>query len=341
MSLLTLQYLWFGLLGLLLTGWFVLDGSNLGVGLWHLLARPGTQRAQLLRTVAPFWDGHQVWLIAAVGASFAAFPPFYAALLSGLYPLLILLLIALALRTISVEYAQKEPNPHLRYAWDLAFAAGSAGAIVLSGLILGNVLRGLPLDRDHEVVLPRLHMLNAPALLVTALLLVTLATHGATWVTLKTGGAVRLRSRRWGLLSWAARLPLTALVVAILRTQPHLTANYAITPALWAVPVLALLSLVATGGAIRGGRDRAAFIASSISVVGLFATAGIAMFPNLLPALGASRQGLSVTNASSSELSLTIMLVAVLVGLPLVLAYTSWMFRLFGERAGETEGEYR
>ncbi|MGE5531665.1 MAG: cytochrome d ubiquinol oxidase subunit II, partial [Bacteroidota bacterium] len=197
-TLATLQMIWYVLLVFLLAMFVVLDGYDLGTGIWYLVARHGQERTQLLTSIAPFWDGNQVWLVVAGGAAFAAFPPLYAALLSGLYPLLIILLLALILRTVSVEYAQKEHRARPRQVWDAIFGVSSTAAVVSLGLFLGNVLAGLPLDADGELRFTFGAVLSPMALLVTILLFLAVALHGAIWIRLKTTGEVRRRARRWG-----------------------------------------------------------------------------------------------------------------------------------------------
>ncbi|MHB8993968.1 MAG: cytochrome d ubiquinol oxidase subunit II [Armatimonadota bacterium] len=338
-TLATLQILWYVLLVFLLAMFVVLDGYDLGTGLWYLLARRGQERAQLLTAIAPFWDGNQVWLITAGGAAFAAFPPVYAAYLSGLYPLLIILLLALIFRTVSVEYAQKEHRPRPREAWDIAFAFSSLMAVVALGLLFGNMLAGLPLDADRELHVPFSAMFNPVAILVMALLLLAVALHGTIWIGLKTTGKLRSRARCWGLFAWAIMLPLTLATFAFLSTKsPRLLTNYQVLPALWAVPVLTLLSLAMAGAAQVGGRGAAAFIASSITILLLFGSAGAALYPVLLAADDPVLD-LTAHNASASHLSLTAVLLTAALGLPMVLAYTAAVHWLFRERARPREDD--
>jgi cytochrome bd ubiquinol oxidase subunit II len=337
----TLQIVWYILLVFLLAMFVVLAGYDLGTGIWYLLARRGQERTQLLTSIAPFWDGNQVWLVTAGGASFAAFPPLYAALLSGLYPLLIILLLALIFRTVSVEYAQKEHRPRPREAWDVTFGLSSAIAVVALGLLLGNVLGGLPLDAERELHFPFSGIFNPTALLVTLLLLLAVALHGAIWIGLKTTGEVRCRARLWGLYTWIITLPLMlAVFVFLVCTSSRLLTNYLVLPGLWAVPVLTLLTVTIAGAAHLGGRGATAFAASSTAILLLLAGAAVATYPVLLPAHDPALS-LTAHNASASHLSLTAMLVTAAVGLPVVLAYTAGVHWLFRERARPaTSNEY-
>jgi cytochrome d ubiquinol oxidase subunit II len=333
-SLPALQMAWYVLLCFLLAGFVVMGGTDLGAGLWYLCARPGSQRNQVLQTVAPFWDGNQVWLVAAGGAAFAAFPPVYAAVLSGLYPLLMLLLLGLILRTVAIDYAHKEARPGPRAAWDVTLGGSSILAVVCFGLLIGNLLRGLPLDARGEVVMSFGALFNPWALLVTALLGLMVALHGAVWLARKTEGEMRERARRWGLIVWGVACPL--LVVSLLSfalLQPRLAANYARWPGLWALPVLALLAVIVAGAAHAGRRALVALLASSAGIALVFATAAAAMYPDLVPALTDPGLSLTAHNASASQLALLVMLGIMVVFLPLVLAYTSWLHWLFREPA--------
>lgn len=337
-SLQALQITWYVLLCFLFAGFVIMDGYDLGCGLWYLCARRGAQRNQILRSVAPFWDGNQVWLVAAGGASFAAFPPVYAAVLSGLYPLLILLLLGLILRTISIEYAHKEARPAPRRAWDLTFGLSNIAAVFFFGLLMGNLLRGLPLNAEGDVVASFGSLFNPWALLVAVLLGLMIAVHGAVWVGLKTEGEITQQARRWGLYAWGAYFPLllVSLFLIALR-QPRLAANYLQWPGLWAVPVLALVAIILAGAAHAGRRNRVAFLASSAGIALVFGASAIAMYPNLVPALTDPTLSLTAFNASSSRLALQAILVIVALGLPVVFAYTGWLHALFHEPAKAEE----
>jgi cytochrome d ubiquinol oxidase subunit II len=307
-TLATLQITWYVLLVFLLAMFVVLDGYDLGTGIWYLFARRGEERTQLLTTIAPFWDGNQVWLVVAGGASFAAFPPLYAALLSGLYPLLIILLLALILRTVAVEYAQKEHRPRPRQAWDVIFGASSTAAVLSLGLLLGNVMAGLPLGADGELRLAFGALFRLMPLMVTVVLFLGVSLHGAIWIQFKTTAQLRRRARHWGRDTWAITFPLLLAVFAILAYEsPRLVANYVAVPGLWALPGLTLLALALAGAAQLGERDAVAFAASSLGILLLFGSSAAALYPALLPAQD-PMLSLTAYNASASHLALTAML---------------------------------
>lgn len=246
-----LQSIWFGLIALLFAGYAVLDGFDLGVGIWHPFTRGERERRTLLNAIAPFWDGNEVWLLTAGGALFAAFPPVYAGVFSGFYLALMLLLLALILRAVSIEFRAHESTPAACKRWDAAFTLGSLVAVLLLGVALGNILRGIPLDAEGNYTGTFFGLLNPFALLVGVLNLALVATHGALYLVMKTDGPLAERARGWAKAAWSACLPLAAATVIIAAMQPHLRANYTAAPVLWALPALALLALIlATSGMV-------------------------------------------------------------------------------------------
>jgi len=289
----------------------------------------------MLRSVAPFWEGNQVWLVAAGGAAFAAFPPVYAALLSGLYPLLIVLLVALILRAVALEFARRAAGA-ARRAWDLSLGASSLVAVIALGLLFGNVLRGLPLDTRGELVVSLATLFHPSALLATVLMALMVALHGAIWLGCHTEGEIKEHARRWGLGVWAAYLPLLVLAFLLLGLVPtRLAMNYLAQPGLWAVPVLALLAVLVAGAAHAGRRGTVASVASAAAIALVFATSAVGMYPHLIPALGDPSLSLTAHNASASPLALEVLLAVVLLGLPAVIAYTGWLHWLFHEPAAD------
>jgi cytochrome d ubiquinol oxidase subunit II len=331
-----LQTTWFFLIGVLLIGYAVLDGFDLGVGIWHLFAKNDGERRVLLNSIGPVWDGNEVWLLTGGGALFAAFPPVYATVFSGFYLALMLLLLGLILRAVSLEFRSKVEGPRWRTTWDVVFSISSAVAALLLGVALGNVLRGIPIDDRGNSTVTFLGLLNPYALVVGLMGLAMIATHGAVYVTLKAEDDLAARARRWALGAWALYLALYLAATAYtLVGQPHLVGSYADAPALFAVPALALAAIVAIpvllrrGGGGAGGRGKRAFVASSLSIAALMATAGLSLYPTIVPALGAPARSLTIENSSSSQYTLTVMLVVALVGMPLVLGYTVFVYRTF------------
>jgi cytochrome d ubiquinol oxidase subunit II len=335
-----LQITWFLLIGLLLTVYAILDGFDLGLGFWHLFTKKDQERRAMIRSVGPVWDGNEVWLLTGGGAIFAAFPPVYATVFSGFYLALMLLLLALIARAVSVEFRSKVESAGWRRSWDTAFGVGSSVAALLFGVALGNLLRGLPLDSEGNFTGSFFTLLNPYALLIGATGFAMLATHGALYVALKTGGELETRARGWARTAWYFYLGLFVLAsVVTIALMPDLLENYLLSPILFGIPVLALGFIVLLGMFIIKGNPRRAFLFSALSIVGLMTTAGASLFPRFVPALGAPELSLTIFNSSSSELTLTTMLILALCGMPLVIAYTAWVHKKFAYKIqlGETE----
>jgi cytochrome d ubiquinol oxidase subunit II len=326
-----LQVTWFFLVGLLLTVFAILDGFDLGVGFWHLWTRRDEDRRTLLTAIGPVWDGNEVWLLTGGGALFAAFPPVYATVFSGFYLAMMLVLLALILRAVSPEFRTKAQTPGERRVWDTTFALGSIVAGLLLGVALGNILRGIPLDAAGEYAGTFWGLLNPFALLVGVMGLAMLAFQGALFIVLKAGGELAARARRWAAGAGSVYLLLTLVAMAVtLGTQRHLLANYGRVAALWAIPLLTLFFIVVGLIFNRRGQAARAFTFSSLSIFSVMAMVGAGLFPRLVPALGAPELSLTAANASSSELTLKSMLILALIGVPIVLAYTIWVYRAFG-----------
>lgn len=333
----TLQITWFFVLALLIVGYTLLDGYDLGVGIWYLFTPREEDRRTLIAAIAPFWDGNEVWVITAGGATFAAFPPVYATVFSGLYLALMLVLLALIVRGVSIEFGGKDPSPQNRVWWNLGFGLGSTLAALLFGVAVGNLLHGLPLDARGNYTGTFLSLLNPFALLVGVLNVAMLATHGALYLRLKTGGALSVTAKMWAQNAWLAYFPLTIITMLVAAlTQPHLVSNYLAFPLLWALPVLTLLALLLAYVWNSRNHRKMAFLADSIGITLLLVTAVVALFPTLVPALGHPAWNLTAANASSSQLTLQVMLIITLIGMPFVLAYTIWIHRIFG---GKVQGE--
>lgn len=338
-----LQATWFVLIAVLLAGYAVLDGFDLGAGLWYLLARDDRDRRAILSAVAPVWDGNEVWLVTAGGAIFAAFPHVYATAFSGFYLALLGALLALILRGAAVEFRGKAASPAWRRAWDVAFAAGSTAAALLFGVALGNVLRGVPLDAEKNFTGSFRSLLNPYALLIGVLAVSMLATHGALYIALKTDGPLRKRAGGWA--RWASVAWLGLFVVAGAASMAglsHQFRNYAALRVLWIIPAVAGVCVVMLAVFCRRGFLGGAFVMSSAAIAASMALAAVAMFPNIVLASNDATLSLTIENASSSARTLKIMLVMALVGMPIVIAYQIWLHRAFGPGppAGGAEEEY-
>ncbi len=336
----TLQVIWFVLVGVLLTGYALLDGFDLGVGFWYLFTRREQDKRVMLNAIGPFWDGNEVWLLTGGGALFAAFPDVYATVFSGFYLALFLVLLSLILRAVALEYRSKVDSPTWRTRWDWVFGLSSAIPALLFGVALGNVLRGLPLDASKTFTGNFFTLLNPFALLIGLTGMAMLLTHGALYLTLKAKGELQATAGSWAWRSWGAYLGLFVIGSGVtMATQPHLVANYQAFPVLFLLPLASLAAVGAIGYFVKKAKWGRAFVASSASIVGLMATSFAGLFPNVVPALGDPALSLTAWNASSSQLTLTVMLVLALLGMPLVIGYTIWAYKTFATME-PGEGEY-
>lgn len=325
-----LQTIWFLLIGVLLTGYAILDGFDLGVGILHLfIAKNDRERRILLNSVGPLWDGNEVWLLTGGGAIFAAFPKVYATVFSGFYLALMLLLVALILRAVSLEFRSKVESAAWRAAWDAAFALGSFLPALLFGVAIGNVLRGVPIGADGEFAGTFFGLLNPFALVVGLLSTAMFIMQGASWLTLKTDGELRARATAVARVAWLAFIALWLVATIFTRIQsPHLWRNYGeVLP--WIAPGVFLVVAGAYPFVLRENRGGRVFALSSLQIAALMAIMGQALFPYMVPSLGDPTNSLTIANASSTALTLRVMLAIALVGMPLVIAYTIYIYRNF------------
>ena len=319
-----LRNVWFLLIGLLFAGYSILDGFDLGVGaLLPFLAKSEDEKRTLIGAVGPVWDGNEVWLLAGGGALFAAFPAAYATVFSGFYLALMLVLFALILRAVSLEF--RAHDPVRRKLWEAAFVGGSVLPALLFGVALGNVVVGVPLDARTEFTGSVFTLLRPLPLVFGLLGLCAFLLHGAVYASLKSEGVLRQRAGRMSLVlaaAFAAAFTLSLVMVVIYR--PAALKNI---PA-WVFAAIVVLSLAFAVAALKKGRDGRAFFFSSAAFLGLWGIVGAIQYPNLVRATD-PRLSLTIVNASSSALTLKVMLIIALAGMPLVIGYTIFAFRVF------------
>ncbi|WP_277982574.1 cytochrome d ubiquinol oxidase subunit II [Sphingomonas faeni] len=360
----TLRLIWWALMGILLIGFALTDGFDLGVAaLLPFVGRNDTERRMVINSIGPTWEGNQVWFILAGGAIFAAWPFVYAISFSGFYLAMFLVLAALILRPVGFKYRSKRPDPAWRSRWDWALFVGGFVPTLVFGVAVGNVLSGAPfrLDSDLRAFFDGSFLgLFTPFTLLCGLLSVAmLVLHGSAWLAIKVEhGPVHDRARKFGTVAGIASLALFAagwafvtygdigyrIVGAIdpsgpsnpLRTTSELArggwlANYGLYPWMMIAPVLGFGGAALALFGIRRGSEAAAFAGSSASAIGIIATVGLSMFPFILPSSIDSHSSLTVWNASSSAKTLGIMLFVTAVLLPIVVAYTAWAYKvMFG-----------
>jgi cytochrome bd ubiquinol oxidase subunit II len=326
-----LNTIWFLLVGILIAGYAILDGFDLGVGMLHPFVGGDTERRLSLNSIGPVWDGNEVWLVTGGGALFAAFPEAYASAFSGFYTAFMLLLLMLIFRAVAIEFRSKRPSAAWRHGWDYVFATGSFGAALLMGVAFGNVVSGVPMDADRNVIVSLIGLLHPYALLVGMTTLALFCLHGAIYLVLKTEGELQARIRGWVRpLMIAFILAYAITTVATLLYQPHMARRIQGEPIWFGIPVLAILAIANIPREIFHGREFRAFLSSSLAIALMMALVGVGLYPMLLRASNDPSRSLDIYNAASSPGTLGIMLVIAVIGVPLVLGYTAaiyWIFR--------------
>ena len=332
---------WFLLIWVLLAGYAILDGFDLGVGVLHLLARDERERRIHAGAIGPFWDGNEVWLLTGGGALFAAFPIVYATVFSSFYLAIMLLLLTLIFRAVSLEFRGQVDGPGWRRVWDWAFGLGSLLPAILFGVAVGNILRGIPIEADGTANVSFLSLLNPYALLIGVLSLGMFTMHGAAFLAVKTEGDLQQRMARWVSGAWVVFIIL--YLVAFLATffaAPFLFEGALSRPLFWAFLVLLLLAAVYTPVANRAGKHFRSFMASSVSIASVMGLAAVCLFPRIVPSSLDLANSLTIYNASSTPRTLTVMLVIALVGMPVVIAYSAYIYRVFAGKVVITQESY-
>ncbi|MHB9038704.1 MAG: cytochrome d ubiquinol oxidase subunit II [Armatimonadota bacterium] len=331
-----LQVTWFCLIGVLLAGYIIMDGFDLGVGFWYLFTKNDNDRRTLMSSILPYWDGNEVWLLTGGGAVFAAFPHVYATVFSGLYLALMIVLFALIFRAVSIEFMSQSESDGWKRFWSAAFSVGSIIPALLLGVAMGNILRGLPLDSQMNFTGSFFTLLNPYSLLIGVTGLAMFATHGALWAAMKTGGEISELSRRRAKGAWSVYACLFVVcVVVTCILGGHILANYVAYPFLWVFPALALFAILAIGHYNNKGMKWRAFLSSSLAMLAILLTTSASLFPNMVPAINDPAYSLTLMNASSTPLTLKTMLILALVGVPIMLVYTAWVHMMFKGEAGE------
>ena len=323
-----LHTIWFLLIAVLFTGYFILEGFDFGVGvLMPVLGRDDREKRVLINTIGPVWDGNEVWVITAGGAMFAAFPEWYATLFSGFYLPLLLILVALIIRGVAFEYRGKRHDAHWKRRWDWCIFIGSLLPAILWGVAFANIVRGVPLDANHEYVGGFWNLLNPYALLGGLTTLALFVTHGALFLALKTTGDIRVRANALALRVGVASAILAVgfLAWTFAQRSSTLAIVFGVTAA-----VALLLGLFAAARKRDGWAFTGTAAAIAFTVAALFA----ALFPNVLPSTLDAANSLTVSNASSTPYTLKIMTWVAVIFTPIVLLYQGWTYGVFRKRIG-------
>ena len=331
----SLQAFWFLLIAVLWIGYFVLEGFDFGVGmLLPVLGKTDTDRRVLINTIGPVWDGNEVWLLVAGGATFAAFPQWYATLFSGFYLPLLLILVALIIRGVAFEYRGKGNSSQWRSRWDLAIFLGSFVPALLWGVAFGNIVRGVAINGAHQYTGGFFALLNPYSLLAGLTTLSLFLLHGAVFLALRTDGDIRVRARKL-----AAQLSVPVLLIAavfVVITQVEYGRGRSL-PAF----VIAAVALVAATYLVRTEHEGRAFAATAVTIGAAVAGLFLALYPNVMPSTTNPAFSLTVHNASSTHYTLTVMTWVAVIFTPIVLAYQSWTYWVFRARVtgrAQTEG---
>lgn len=359
----TLRVIWWALVGVLFMGFAVMDGFDLGAAaLLPLVARDETQRRVVLNTIGPFWEGNQVWILTGAGAIFAAWPFVYAVAFSGAYYAVLLLLLTMGIsRPVSFKYRSKISNPVWRHIWDVVVFLGGFVPAIVFGVLVGNIMQGLPYYFDNSLRIyysgSFLELFNPFSLFCGVLSLMMLVMHGGLYLAVKTDEPIRGRAIYWSRI--AAILVILLFCVGGYWVANYLTGyaligdidpysysnplhkqvisqvgawigNYARYPLMIILPVCGCLGAALAFFTAHWGNSRVALVFSAISLIGIIGTFGASMFPFILPSSTNLASGLLVWDASSSELTLLIMLIAAIIFIPIILLYTAWVYRVLG-----------
>ncbi len=333
--------LWFLVVGGVFSGYAILDGFDLGAGALHLFFKKDESRRIALNAVGPVWDGNEVWLVIGGGTLFAGFPVLYATLLSAMYIPFMLFLLFIILRAVSIEFRSKEPMKWWRASWDVTYSISSIMLAFLLGVVLGNVLQGMPLDNNFEFTGSWLSFINPYAILTGLTTLALMTLHGAIYLCLKTEGRLFEKVERLLRIAIIAFIVLFSLVTLYsLIYYPHLSDKFKANPILFLIPALSILSIANIPRLVSKRRFKGAFIFSSLTFSFLLITVAIELYPRLLISTAEIANSITIYNAASSEKSLGIMLLIAAIGAPLVLFYTYVVYRTFWGKVKMDETSY-
>lgn len=326
-----LNTIWFILIGVLLVGYAILDGFDLGVGSLHLFVKGDKNRRLMLNSIGPVWDGNEVWLVTGGGALFAAFPEVYATVFSGFYNAMMLLLAVLIFRAVAIEFRSKQESTKWRNSWDRAFSISSIFIAFLMGVALGNIVTGIPVGADKEFTGTFFDLLQPYTLMVGLTTVALFMMHGAIYAMMKTEDELHDTLRGWvnnAIIFFVICYITTTM--ATLVYYPHMADPFKENPILFSVALINMLAVANIPREIHHQRDFRAFLSSCVSIAALLALFAIGLFPNIVISTTNSAYNLNIYNAASSQTTLQTMLTIAIIGIPFVLAYTFsiyWVFR--------------
>lgn len=321
---------WFLVLGAVLTGYAVLDGFDLGVGAIHLFWHKETSRRIALNAIGPVWDGNEVWLVIAGGVMFVGFPVVYGTVFSAFYVPFMLFLTGIIFRAVAIEFRSKEPMMWWRWTWDILFSVSSILITLLLGLVLGNLIQGMPIDKDLEYAGNWLDFLNPYAFLIVFTTLALFMMHGSMFLLLKTEDRVFAR-----LTVLSKNMVIFFIIMFAMTTVttlvyiPQMAEKFRLNPTLFILPALAIFSVANIPRLITKRRYLIAFLFSGVTITLLISLFAVGLFPNIVVSTLSSNNNITIYNAASTQLTLTNLLIVTMIGVPLVAAYTTFVFWTF------------
>lgn len=327
----SLAFIWFIAVVVLFTGYAILDGFDLGVGMLHLFSKKDTERRLMLNSIGPVWDGNEVWLVTAGGALFAGFPDVYATLCSTFYLPLMAFLSGLIFRAVAIEFRSKQPMAWWRWMWDVLFSLASFLIALALGVAMGNMIRGIPLSADKEFSGDFSNLVDPYALLVGVMAVALFTMHGAIYILMKTEGELHDKLRRWinpSIIFFIMCYATTTMATLIY--MPHMTETIKERPIFFVIGLLNMLAIANIPREVYYERDGRAFACSCLNIICLMTLYAIGTFPNIVRAInGPNEFSLTVYNSASSTMTLEILLIISLIGLPIVCAYTFLVYWIF------------
>lgn len=325
-----LEFVWFTIFVILLTGYAILDGFDLGVGMLNLFVRKDEDRRVVLNSIGPVWDGNAVWLVTAGGALFAGFPAIYATICSSFYIPIMIMLTGLIFRAVAIEFRSKQPMKWWRTTWDVLFALASFVIAFALGSVLGNLIHGIALDQEGEFIGDFQSLLQPYALLVGLLTVACFFMHGSIYLVMKTEKELHDKLRSYvnpAIIFFIIVFALTTITTLIY--FPHMTETIKDRPVFFIITIVNILAIANIPREIFHGRDGLAFISSCVNIICLLALYGVGTYPNVVKAINNPEYSLTIYNSSSSAFTLEVLLIIAMIGMPLVVAYTIAVYYIF------------
>ena len=335
------QIIWYLIIGVSVVMYTVLDGFDLGVGCLHLFTKTDNERRLMLNAIGPVWDGNEVWLIIVFGAMFVGFPPVYATICSSFYFLIMILITGLMMRAVAIEFRSKQESPRWRKIWDVLFSTGSFVIAFTIGVLMGNIITGIPIDQN-EIFRGSFAGFFTPYTVLVGVLGVTVfMMHGAIYMLMKTEGEMHERVRRWvtpTIIAFVASYIATTVTTIVYK--PQMINLMKETPYLFIVAVLAMLVIICVPFFAVRGKDGTAFIFSSLTITLLFVLFGLGTYPDMVRSSLDPSYSLTLYNSSATMATFKVVLIVAGIGVPLVLAYGYWIYRIFRGKVSLDEASY-